>query len=413
MKQVFKRLSIVRILFSIYLLLYALPVLSQSFTINNNRKRVNIPFKLIRSMMVVQLTINNKGPFNFVLDTGVGLVIITDPTLIDSLGFIHKRLIKIAGLGNGDDYEAYVTPSLNIKFPDITGEGISAAILKKEQFNLSSYAGMPIHGLIGYEFFNSFAVKINFSDSTLTVGELKNIRVFNKSNKLPITIEDHKPYLNTNVKFTDGQQSKCKVVIDLGAGHALLLENQSGQNYLHTQKVISANLGVGLTGPITGVLSRINEIQLGNYKLKDIITSFPDEDSTKQAVTVKRDGNLGLNILKKFNMIIDYESNSMYLKANSHFNDPFEHDMSGMEYYADGPDLKHIIINRVEHDSPADEVGLECGDEIVSINFKPTHTMTVEEIDAIFQSRTDRTLLLEIARHDKRDHVILKLKRRI
>jgi hypothetical protein len=396
------------------LLLYAFTAQSQTFfTINNNHKRVRIPFKLVRNMIVVPVTINNKGPYNFVLDTGVGLLIITDPTLIDSLNIKSKRLIKITGLG-GIDYEAYVTSGLNFELPGVTGDDLSAAILKKEQFNLSNYAGIPIHGLIGYEFFNSFAVKVNFTDSSLTVGALKNIRVFNKSNKLPISIEDHKPYLTTHVKFTDGKQLNCKLVIDLGAGHPLLLENQQMQNYALEQKLISANLGVGLTGPITGFLSRINEIELAKYKLKNIITSFPDQDSIRtKDLTVKRDGNLGINILKKFNMIIDYQSSTMYIKPSPFFNQPFEHDMSGMEHYADGPDFKHIIINRVEENSPADEVGLETGDEILAINFKPIEKMTVEEIDNIFQSREDRSLLLDISRHDKRDRVVIKLKKRI
>lgn len=415
MSKLAKRLNLIRVLFGACLLFYALEAHPQSFfTINDNHKRVQIPFKLVRNMIVIQLSINNKGPFNFVLDTGVGLIIITDPTLIDSLSIRSKRTIKIAGIGIGNDYEAYVASGLKFNMPGITGENIGTAILKKDQFNLSNYAGIPIHGLIGYEFFDSFAVKINFSDSSLTVGELKNIRVFNKSNKLPITIEDRKPYITTNVRFTDGELLKCKLVIDLGAGHPLLLESQAMVNCALAQKLISANLGVGITGPIKGFLSRVNEIELAKYKLKNIITSFPDEDTTRmQEYSVKRDGNLGINILKKFDMIIDYQSGNMYIKPNTLFNEPFEHDMSGMEYYADGPDLKKIFINRVEENSPADEVGLETGDEILAINFKPIEKMTVEEIDNIFQSREDRSLLLEISRHDKRDRVVIKLKKRI
>ena len=413
MSRLAKKWKYIRVLFGVCLVCYAFAAQAQpSFTINNNYKRVKLPFKLVRNMIVLPLTINNKGPYNFVLDTGVGIVLITDPTLIDSINVASKHLIKIVGLGTGNDYEAYITTGLNFKFPDITGTNISAAILKEDQFSLSSYAGIPIHGLIGYEFFESFAVKINFSDSTLTVGALKNIRVFNKSNKLPITIEDRKPYLTTNVKFTDGRQLNCKLVIDLGAGHQLLLENQDNRNYVTMQKLISANLGVGLSGPITGFLSRINEIELGNYKLKNIITSFIDSDSTKLN-SIRRDGNLGINILKKFNLVIDYQSGAMYIKPGIHFNEPFEHDMSGMEYYVQGPDFKRIIINRVEQDSPADESGLEPGDEILGINFKTADKMTVEEIDDIFKSRADRSLLLEVVHNKKREMVILKLKRRI
>ena len=383
------------------------------FKIESNYKRVKIPFKIIRNMVVIPLFINQKGPYNFILDTGAGLIVITDPCLIDSLNIKYKREIKIAGLGDGEDHDAYVVPFLNFKINAVHGDNMVAAVFKNDLFNLSAYAGIPIHGLLGYEFFNSFSVKINFTDSTLTVGNAKDIRVERKSTKIPLSIENHEPYLYAKVKLTDGAQLNPKLIVDLGAGHPLLLENMAAPGNTGAQKLVSANLGVGLNGPISGYLSRVSELDLGKYKLSNIITSFPDNDTTNQTYEIKHNGNLGFNILKRFNMVIDYQNNALYIKPNIHFKEPYEHDMSGMEYYAGGPDLKRIIINRVEQNSPADEVGIETGDEILAINFKPTSKMTVEEIDSIFQSREDRSLLIEIARHDKRDRVILKLKKRI
>ncbi|HEY5325963.1 MAG TPA: PDZ domain-containing protein, partial [Mucilaginibacter sp.] len=92
---------------------------------------------------------------------------------------------------------------------------------------------------------------------------------------------------------------------------------------------------------------------------------------------------------------------------------PFEHDMSGMEYYSTGDDYNHIIISRVEPGSPADEIGLEKDDEIMSINFKPVAKMTLEDIDALFKSQNDRTLLLVIFHDKKYDTVAITLKQRI
>lgn len=169
--------------------------------------------------------INNKGPFNFVLDTGVGLMIMTDPTMVDSINLTQKRTIKITGLGEDGDYEAIVTSPLKLDIPGLNSNGVSAAILKKDYFNLSSYVGMPIHGLVGWDFFNNLAVKINFSDSTLTVCRPKDLKAFRKSQAIPITIEDKKPYLETMVTFPDGRRIKNKLIIDLGAGHPLSLEN--------------------------------------------------------------------------------------------------------------------------------------------------------------------------------------------
>jgi C-terminal processing protease CtpA/Prc len=181
------------------------------------------------------------------------------------------------------------------------------------------------------------------------------------------------------------------------------------------QKFIIANLGVGLSGPISGFLSRITEVELGKYKIKKVITSFPNDydEETLKYLSVKRDGNIGVGILKRFTVIFNYHDNALYLKPNANFGDPFEHDMSGMEYYSGGEDFKHIVISRVEPGSPADEIGLERDDEIVAINFKSVADMTLEQIDDILKSKSERSLLLEVYHDHRYDKVILTLKRRI
>jgi hypothetical protein len=385
---------------------------AQYFDLQGNRKRLTIPFKMIRDLIIIKLDINNKGPFNFVVDSGVGLMLITDPKLVDSINVANKRTIKITGLGKGEDYEAYITSPLNVQIPGLTSYDVVAAILKTDHFGLSGFAGIPIHGLIGYEFFNNLTVKVDFSDSTLTVSKPKYTKFPGKGTKIPITIENRKPYLHAKVTFTNGVKTDDKLILDLGAGHPLSLENMIEKHGM-PDKFIAANLGVGLTGPVEGFISRVNEVDIGKFKLKNVLSSFPVNGGDKGIATEQRDGNLGIGILKRFTLLIDYPDSAVYLKPSSNFDDPFEHDMSGLEYYAGGDDFEHVIISRVEPGSPADAIGLEAGDEIMSINFKPVNKMTLEQIDGIFKSQPDRNLLLVVF-HDKvYDNVILTLKRRI
>ncbi|MFA6084573.1 MAG: aspartyl protease family protein [Mucilaginibacter sp.] len=375
-----------------------------------NKSKVNIPFKMVRNMVILKLNINDRGPYNFILDTGVGIMIITEPKLIDSLNIPDKRTLRLAGLGAGEDYEAYVTAPLKIDMPGIKGVGVGAAIFKKDHFGLSNYAGIPIHGLLGYEFFNKLVVKLNFTDSVLTAykpGKLKKIKKFEA---LPILIENNKPYITTTVRFCDGSERKCKLIVDIGAGHPLSLDNHR-VNRWPTEKSIAANLGMGLTGPISGEISRVTQLSIGKYGLNNVLSSFPENQNS--AYFTSRDGNLGMDVLKRFTVIFDYENNLMYLKARGNLKEPFEHDMSGMEYYAGGAGLKHVVISRVEPGSASDDIGLAKDDEIMSVNLKPVANMSLEDLDHLFKSGDGRGVLLEIY-HDKQySRVILTLKRRI
>lgn len=384
---------------------------AQYFDLVPGRKHIKIPFRLVRNMVVIKLNINDKGPFNFVLDTGVGLMVITEPNLVDSINLKSKRIVKIGGLGEGDDAEAYITSALNIQIPGLVSYDVSAAILKKDHFNLSSYAGMPIDGLLGYEFFDNLAIGINFNDSTLNICKPADLHPFRKGTKIPISIEDRKPYLHAIITYPNGKETDSKLVVDIGAGHPVSIENMI-KNHGLPKAFITANLGIGFNGPIDGYLSRINEIQIGKYKIKNVLASFPDETNKQMDISVPRDGNLGIGILKKFKVIFDYPDNVMYLKPGQLYKESFEHDMSGLEYYSDG-DYKHVIISRVERGSPADDVGLEKGDEIVTINLMPVSKMSLDDIDTIFKSKDGRSLLLEIFHDNKYDNIILTLKRRI
>src|ERR1700743_3095955 len=171
------------------------PVKGQYFDLNNGEKSVKLHFKLVRNLVIIKLKINDKGPFNFILDTGVGLMVITDPMMIDSINISNRRTIRMAGLGEGDAYEAYVTPPLKIDIPGLKSYDVSAAILKTDHFGLSSFVGIPIHGLLGYEFFNNLAVKLNFADSTITAYRPTGKGSFKKGTKIPLSIEEHKPYM--------------------------------------------------------------------------------------------------------------------------------------------------------------------------------------------------------------------------
>nr|WP_294947405.1 aspartyl protease family protein [uncultured Mucilaginibacter sp.] len=383
---------------------------AQFFELTGGQDKANVPFKVVRNMVIIKLKINNNGPYNFILDTGVGLMVITEPALIDSVIIPDKRVLKLGGLGAGDDFDAYYTAPLNIEIPGINSVGVSAAIFKKDHFGLSNYAGMPIHGLLGYEFFSRLVVKINFSDSTLTAYRPGKMKAPKRYDMLPISVEHNKPFLTTCVRFCDGSERECKLIVDIGAGHPLSLDDNGGTKW-PTHKAIAANLGMGLTGPISGEISRVNQLNLGRYGLTNVLSSFPEKRG--DTASEPRDGNLGMDVLKRFTLIFDYGKGFLYLKPRTSLKEAFEHDMSGMEYYAGGEGLKHVVISRVEPGSASDEIGLARDDEIVSVNFKSVADMNLEELDRLFRSGDKRSLLLEIYHEKRYSKVVITLKRRI
>lgn len=389
---------------------------AQEFEFISNRKKETLGFRMIKNLMIVQVHINEKGPFNFVLDTGVGLILISDPKLIDSVAFQNLRSIYITGFGEGEKLSALITPSVDFRIGNAFAKNIPAAILKKDIFELSNYVGIPIHGLIGYEFFNSFVVKLNFSTSTLTIYKPDKAYIPRKGSRIPLSIEERKPYISTRIKLSSGKKLPVKLIIDTGAGHPISLETIDGIPFELPDKRIPGNLGVGLTGPINGYIGRISSLQLGKYTLVDVIAAFPDyKDVASRLFSINRNGNMGLEIIKRFNVVFDYSRASMYLKASTPIKESFEYDMAGMEISSAGPNFNRLVITRIEPSSPAEKAGLVKGDEILAINFKPVSEIPLSEIDGMFKSRNGRNFVIDIALKDgkSRNRIILTLSKRI
>jgi hypothetical protein len=371
---------------------------------------------MIKNQMVIQLYLNEKGPFNFILDTGVGLVLISDPKLIDSVSFKNLRSVYISGLGEGEKLSAFISPAVDLQIGNTIAKNIPAAILKKDVFELSNYVGIPIHGLIGYEFFRSFIVRLNFATSTMTIFQPERSYIPRKGSRISLSIEERKPYITTNIQLKSGKNILAKLIIDTGAGHPVSLETMDGVPFELPEERIRGNLGVGLAGPINGYIGRISSIQLGKYILNNVVTAFPDyEDASSRVFSINRNGNMGLAIIKRFHVVFDYNRSAMYVKPITTLKESFEHDMAGMEISSAGENYDRIIITRVEPLSSAAQVGLMKGDEILAINFKPVTEMSLTEMENLFRSRNGRNLIIEVLSKDRnrKERVILTLKQRI
>jgi hypothetical protein len=358
--------------------------------------------------------INHKGPFNFILDTGVGITIITDPLLKDSLNLKYLRKIELGGLGDKIELTAYTTPFLNLRIGSTEAKSCAAAILDDDILNLSNYAGMPIHGLIGYDFFKSFKVRINYNSQLLKIYQNSLPKLINKGNKIELQIEGNKPYMNISISNAKHQEIPLKMLVDTGSGNPICLETYQKNTFPLPDKFVTANLGVGLSGNIRGYKGRINQLKIGKYLLDSVIAAFPYfEDVGSKITTLNRNGSIGNTLLKKFDVLFDYQNSCMYLKSNNTLKEPFEYDMSGMELTSSGKNFDSFFVNRIERGSPADNLGIKIGDQLLRINFNSTDKLSLDEIIKLLSSKNGRSLYLEMARNNEVYVSVLTLKRRI
>jgi len=394
------------------LVFFALSVSGQEFLFKRNRQKQSISFKCIKNLMVIPVYVNGKGPYDFVLDTGVGPMIITDPSIIDSLNFSGLRKIKVSGLGI-ETVEAYVSQSLDVKVGSTSIKYIPAAILKEDLFNLSGHLGLKIYGLLGFSFFNSFIVDIRYSENRLIIYD-HDAKIKYRGKKIPIEIENQKPYILAAIDAPGNKTVEARFLMDTGASHALSLEMLNGTEFPLPEKKVKANLGMSLSGQIKGYVGRVSKFSVGGYVFKDVVAGFPDFKSIASKIDLsKRNGNLGADLLRKFNIQFNYQGGFIYVKPNGLSKIPFEHDMVGMVLYLDQKEYKRILIGEIDENSPAEKAGLCADDEIIAVNFKNIDAYSLNDLTEMFKSKADRNIILEIFRDNQVYFKVVRLEKRI
>jgi len=353
--------------------------------IKKNRKKKRYAFKQYNNLIIIPIRINGSKPFNFILDTGVGNTLITDPSVALALGLPVYRQIEVSGVSNRTVLKAHIS---NIKtmqiYNDIVAERHYVIVLEEDILNLSGYAGVPIHGLIGYDFFSRFVVKINYDKRQLTVYNTNRFkyRKKRKDDIIPIKIEDQKPIVEAKIICRDDKKpTSIKLVYDTGAGHALLLYANSSPGIEVPDKNLDSHLGATLSGNLIGKLGRIKKIKLGKYSLPGVIASFPDSTSyVSMKQFTPRNGNIGLGLIKRFHTIVDYPRQRLIIRPNYHFKKPFEYNRVGLEVIARPPSYKSFYVAYTRKNSPAAKAGLRQGDQLIAIDNKVIADMNISEV---------------------------------
>lgn len=408
---------VIRCALSIY---FTCPSYAQKFEFEDKRNRETIKFIQVKNLIIIPVFINGKGPYNFLLDTGVGQMIITDTTFIKDLNLTNAKVFKIQGYGLGEGIEAALTRNITARVGRATIKNIPTAIFKNDIFDLSSYLGVRIHGILGYYFFNSFVVRVNYNSDEITYYRHE-AKIKRKGIQLPMRIINAKPYISATINIKDKIDTTVELLVDNGSSHPLMMESLQSAPFPLPKKTIPANLGVGINGEIQGVMGRIDLLKIQNFNFSQILSGFPNYSTqrTEQAEST-RNGTIGAEVLKHFLVTFDYKNELLFLKKRGSFKGRFDHDMSGMEIYIDQDSLKkgkdlvdRYYIGRIEPGSPAEESGIYPGDQINSIDFRSMQSFTLNELTELLRERDGKTLIVEIERKTKRFFVLLKLKRRI
>ncbi len=311
-------------------------------------------------VIVINAQFNNvKDTLNFILDTGSGGISLDSATCTEFNIATQTSDTTITGIGGVRKVNFIFDKTIHFK-------GLSIPHLNfhiNDYSLLTSVYGEKIDGIIGYSFFSKYIVKINFDSLFIDVYSLGKMDYPQKGTTLT-PVFTALPIQWASLK--DNTKQNFNFYIDTGAGLYLLLSEKfvNDSSILLKRRKPVITQAQGMAGKSQMKLTVIKEFKLGPYKFKNIPTYiYNDEYNVTNYPYIG--GLIGNDLLRRFNLIINYAAREMHLLPNSNFKEPFDYAYTGLGiYFVDGV----IVVEDIIATSPADKAGFKIGDEIIGVN---------------------------------------------
>lgn len=345
----------------------------------------SFPFKQFSGgVMVVRAKLNNiHDSLNFILDTGSGGISLDSATASNLKITLTPSDTVITGMG--DSHKVSFAFNQTLHFPGLDIERLNFHV--NDYDVLTSVYGEKVDGIIGYSFFRRYIVKINFDSSRIEVfspGEI----IYPKNGTLLHPVFTTLPIQNLTIK--DDKKIDFNFYFDTGAGLCFLMSDRFAENsgiLLRKRKPMMTQ-AEGMGGKIQMRVTVIKMLQVGRYKFRDVPTYlYSDEFNVTSYPNVG--GLLGNDLLRRFNLIINYPKREIHLQPNAHFSEPFDYSYTGMAaYFIDG----NILVDDIIPGSPAQKAGILKDDIIISVN--NNFSNNIMQYKDILQSAKERIKII-------------------
>ncbi len=339
-------------------------------TIAGGAKETTFPFKLINNHIFANVSVNGKGPYQFVFDTG-GVNLLTPP-LAAELGLKSEGQMQGNGGGSGH-MDVGLTKVASLQLGDATVKDQVFAVIPLNTMSPTEGVAMP--GMIGFETFRRFVTRVDYGAGKITL--MRPDAFDPKTAGAPIPIKFNGNIIEAPATY-DGVPGTF--IIDTGARTSLILNSpfvKAHAQFAKYENASEAVTGWGIGGPTRSRIIRGSGLVLGGQHIDGpvVLLSTATKGSDADAAT---SGNIGGGVLKRFIVTLDYEHNTMYLKpVTTVVTDLDTFDRSGV--WINQTDTGYKVVD-VTKGAPADQAGLKVDDEIVAVNGKPATSIPLYEI---------------------------------
>lgn len=294
---------------------------------------LKIPFKLWNNHIYIRTSVNNSKPFWFLLDTGAANII--NRRNAEALGLKLTPKGRVGGVGESA-VEAWSIENVSFSLPGVTYSNQPAGVLALEPVEACANKitadrqgriterekpatgdeYQPIDGILGYEFFKTFVVEIDYAARRINLHDPKSYQYSGQGGEvIPIESAGIHIFVRAPVTIARRTLPDRRFLVDTGAVLALVLNRPFiEQNKLLPPPEQTRAMDVcGIGGKSVTQVSTVENLRLKNFNLENTVTLFSQATGGVLA-RPDFDGIIGNAILRRFRVIFDYSRGQMILE---------------------------------------------------------------------------------------------------
>ena len=375
------------------------------FSLPGGTRQIEIPFEYINNFIILDIEFNGPLPLKFIFDTGAEHTILSKRQISDLLHVRYDREFRVKGSDLKTELVAYLARNIKLQIfgKDIVAPSEDILVLKEDYFRFEEYAGIAVHGILAGRVFSRYLLKINYQRKVITLYEHGAFKMHEEGfSPVPLEVFRNKLYINTKAQLRSDSTAPVKLLLDTGAGMPLMLFTNTHPLIQPSANAIPTNIGMGLGGYLEGFVGRTPGLELAIFNQKNILTYFQSVDTSMDMTYMNsRNGLIGNTILNRFQLVIDYQAATLWLKPSRYYQTEFVYDRSGLNIIASGQHLNYFSVLNVLPGSPADEVGILAGDRIIRIGWLTASLRSLADIQTLLQKKPGKEVKIVIKRNGK------------
>lgn len=258
----------------------------------------------------------------FVFDSGATNASIDSATAENAgVSKQSREIVNVGGHGGSQSYVMARDQTFRVAGLDI--EGVDPMLINFDAF--SAETGLKIDGLIGYELLNRYITQIDFDNKEmLFYHAITDVKV---AGYTAIPFEFNKgiliPRFPVTIQLMSGETFTGRVMFDCGGAFTLLVSTPFNKFHQISEKLPNRTKkqGRGLNTISSEEVDVIKGMSFNGFELGQMPIELTINDKAEP-----KDGYLGMigiDIIKRFNVILDYANKMIYLKPNKAYKDAF------------------------------------------------------------------------------------------